>query len=101
MIKELQSKPDFDINYTLPPNMVNSASNAVGAVASKGLRSTFCSILGMYPTLRFNLYKTLNEQHYPAIMLASLYNNLEMVKALASNGSDYYLKVTGFGNSLG
>lgn len=97
MMKELQLKPDFDINYTLPPNMANLPSNAIGAVASKGLRSTFCYLLESYAILKFNLDKRPNEQHYPAIMLASAYNNLEMVKALASNGSDYYLKVSGFG----
>jgi ankyrin repeat protein len=97
-MKELQLKPDFDINYTLPPNMPNLPSNAIGAVAAKGLKSTFCYLLDTYPSLRYNLDKRPNEQHYPAIMLASAYNNLEMVKALGSNGSDYYLKVTGFGN---
>lgn len=97
-LKELQAKPDFDINYTLPPNMPNLPSNAIGAVAAKGLKSTFCYLMDTYPSLRYNLDKRPNEQHYNAIMLASAYNNLEMVKALGSNGSDYYLKVTGFGN---
>jgi ankyrin repeat protein len=97
MINELKMKSDFDINYTLPPNMVNIPSNAIGAVASKGLKLTFCYLLDLYPSLKFNLDKRPNEQHYPAIMLASINNNLEMVKALASNGSDYYLKVGGFG----
>lgn len=96
--RELQLKTDFDINYTLPPNMAATASNAIGAVASKGLKPTFCYLLDTFPLLRYNLDKRPNEQHYPAIMLASAYNNLEMVKALASNGADYYLKVTGFGN---
>lgn len=96
MINELKTKNDFDINYTLPANMPNIPSNALGAVASKGLKSTFCTLLNLYPFLKYNLDKRPNEQHYPALMLASAGNNLEMVKTLAANGSDFYLKVIGF-----
>lgn len=97
IITELRTKNDFDINFTLPPNMVNLPSNAIGAVSSTGLKTTFCNLLGLFPSLKHDLDKRPNEQHYPALMLAAAYNNLEMVKALATNGSDFYLKVTGFG----
>lgn len=78
IINELRTKNDFDINFTLPSNMVNLPSNAIGAVASTGLKTTFCNLLGLFPSLKYDLDKRLNQQHYPALMLAAAYNNLEM-----------------------
>lgn len=96
MLEELDKKTGFDINYTLSSYMNNTPGNAVGALAAGGLKSTFCALITRYPQLKFNLDKRRGVQAYTPLMLAVFHNNMEMVHALAGNGADYYLPVTGF-----
>ncbi|TDQ08412.1 hypothetical protein [Pedobacter metabolipauper] len=97
MLDELDKKTGFDINYTLPLYLKTLAGNAIGALASGGLKSTFCALITRYPQLKFNLDKRRDDSSYPALLLAVMSNNMEMVNALASNGADFYLRVNSFG----
>lgn len=96
MLDELDRKSGFDINYTLPTYMTTGAGNAVGALAAGGTKAVFCTLVTRYPQLKFNLDKRKDTRYYTPLMIAVANNNLEMLKAFASNGSDYYLAVDGF-----
>lgn len=98
MLTELDRKTGFDINYTLPTYMNTAAGNAIGALGTSGLKSTFCILITRYPQLKFNLDKRKDVKTYTALMLAVASNNMEMLNALASNGADFYLNVDGFSN---
>jgi hypothetical protein len=98
MLAEFDQKPGFDINYTLPTYMNTAAGNAIGALATGGLKSAFCTLITRYPQLKFNLDKRRDTKAYTALMLAVASNNMEMLNALASNGADFYLIVDGFSN---
>ena len=98
MLTILDTKVDFDINYSIGtyvdplngnPGTAFEASSAFGT-------ASFCLLTKKYPILLEEIDKRSGDNKFTPLMLAARFNNLYTAERLLFYGADYLKKFTGY-----